>query len=50
MQTIGDVVALTSHLTVPTAGRPLAHEHVSSDSLPGFSFTPSVETTPGLEL
>ena len=44
VQTIGDFVAVTGRLTVPTADGPLVYENVSSESLSGSSFAPPVET------
>ena len=44
MQTIGDFVAVTGRLTVPTTDSPLVYENVSSESLSGGSFAHPVET------
>jgi hypothetical protein len=44
VQTIGDFVAVTGRLTIPTADGPLVYENVSSESLSGASFAPPVET------
>jgi hypothetical protein len=44
VQVVGDFVAVTGRLTVPTADGPLIYENVSSESLTSNSFAPPVET------
>lgn len=44
VQVVGDYVAVTGRLTVPTADGPLVYENVSSESLSGSTFAPPVET------
>jgi len=45
VQVVGDFVAVTGRLTIPTAdGAPLVFENVSSECLAGSSFAPPVET------
>lgn len=44
VQVVGDFVAVTGRLTIPTDGAPLVYENVSSESLTATSFAPPVET------
>jgi len=46
VQVVGDFVAVTGRLTIPTGGHgdPLVFENVSSECLAGSSFAPPVET------
>ncbi len=44
VQVVGDFVAVTGRLTIPTADGTLVYENVSSESLSGGCFAPPVET------